>query len=131
MFRMALSCTGEYAEYHLAAAGTSPNATDAQKKAVVLAAMNASLTRLNGVFERDLSLHFNLIDNNDAIIFLDKLSDPYPDNAGPDDANTGITSVISASNFDMGHLLDKKKCEWGSLSGCTVRKPAGKRLDSP
>ncbi|QIY90529.1 reprolysin-like metallopeptidase [Chryseobacterium gallinarum] len=108
VFRMALSCTGEYAEYHLAAAGTSPSATDAQKKAVVLAAMNASLTRLNGVFERDLSLHFNLIDNNDAIIFLDKLSDPYPDNAGPNDANTGITSVISASNFDMGHLLDKK-----------------------
>lgn len=107
VFRMALSCTGEYAQYHLTAAGTPVTAPDAQKKAVVLSAMNATLTRLNGVFEKELSLHFNLIANNDAIIFLDAASDPYT-TAGPDQANTGITSVIPASNFDMGHLLDKK-----------------------
>lgn len=107
VFRMALSCTGEYAQYHLTAAGTPVTAPDAQKKAVVLSAMNATLTRLNGVFEKELSLHFNLIANNDAVIFLDAASDPYT-NAGPDQANTGITSVIPASNFDMGHLLDKK-----------------------
>lgn len=107
VFRMALSCTGEYAQYHLTAAGTPVTAPDAQKKAVVLSAMNATLTRLNGVFEKELSLHFNLIANNDAVIFLNAASDPYT-NAGPDEANVGITSVIPASNFDMGHLLDKK-----------------------
>lgn len=107
VFRMALSCTGEYAQYHLIAAGTPVTAPDAQKKAVVLSAMNATLTRLNGVFEKELSLHFNLIANNDAVIFLNAASDPYT-NAGPDEANVGITSVIPASNFDMGHLLDKK-----------------------
>ncbi|MBV8325475.1 reprolysin-like metallopeptidase [Chryseobacterium sp.] len=108
VFRLALSCTGEYAQYHLTAAGTPATATDAEKKAVVLAAMNASLTRLNGVFEKELSLHFNLIANNDALIFLNAATDPYPTSAGPDAANTGITSVVSVSNFDMGHLLDKK-----------------------
>lgn len=107
-FRLALSCTGEYAEYHLTTTGTPVTATDAQKKAVILSAMNASLTRMNGVFEKDLSVHFNLIANNDAIIFLNSAIDPYPDNAGPDEAHTGIVSQISVSNFDMGHLLDKK-----------------------
>ncbi|SHF50509.1 reprolysin-like metallopeptidase [Chryseobacterium sp. OV279] len=108
VFRMALSCTGEYAQYHLTAAGTPGTATDAQKKAVILAAMNASLTRMNGVFEKDLSVHFNLIANNDAVIFLDSATDPYPVDAGPDEANAGIITVLSASDFDMGHLLDKK-----------------------
>ncbi|MGU3373935.1 zinc-dependent metalloprotease [Chryseobacterium sp. M5A1_1a] len=108
VFRMALSCTGEYAQYHLTATGTPATATDAVKKGVILAAMNATLTRLNGVFERELSLHFNLIANNDALIFLNAASDPYPAGAGPDAANTGITSIVSAANFDMGHLLDKK-----------------------
>ncbi|WP_419868224.1 reprolysin-like metallopeptidase [Chryseobacterium sp. CT-SW4] len=108
VFRLALSCTGEYAQYHLSAAGTPSTATDAQKKAVVLAAMNATLTRLNSVFEKDLSLHFNLIANNDAIIFLNPASDPYSTSAGPYQAQTGITSVIPVQNFDMGHLLDKK-----------------------
>ncbi|MBL1222806.1 T9SS type A sorting domain-containing protein [Chryseobacterium sp. L7] len=107
IFRLALSCTGEYAEYHLTAAGTPANATDAQKKAVVLAAMNASLTRLNGVFEKDLSFHFNLIANNDTLIFLEATSDPYV-SGGPNEAHTQISARIAAEDYDMGHLIDKK-----------------------
>ncbi len=52
IFRLAITCTAEYAEYHLTAAGTPATATEAQKKAVVLAAMNATLTRLNGVLKK-------------------------------------------------------------------------------
>lgn len=106
-FRLAMSCTGEYAQYHLTAAGTPANATDAQKKAVILAAMNTTLTRLNGLFEKDLSVHFNLIANNDTLIFLDPASDPYT-NGGPSEAQTQISARIPAQNYDMGHLLDKK-----------------------
>ncbi|ASK32489.1 propanediol utilization protein [Chryseobacterium sp. T16E-39] len=106
-FRLAMSCTGEYAQYHLTAAGTPANATDAQKKAVILAAMNTTLTRLNGVFEKDLSVHFNLIANNDTLIFLDAATDPYT-NGGPTEAQAQISARIPAQNYDMGHLLDKK-----------------------
>lgn len=124
-FRLALSCTGEYAQYHLTAAGTPATATDTEKKAVVLSAMNASLTRLNGVFEKELSVHFNLIVNNDALIFLNAANDPYPASAGPDAANTGITSVISASNFDLGHLFDKKNGNGAAyLDALCGNKPA-------
>ncbi|MGN7866068.1 reprolysin-like metallopeptidase [Chryseobacterium sp. 22458] len=107
IFRLALSCTGEYAQYHLTAAGTPATATDVQKKAVVLAAMNASLTRLNGVFEKDLSFHFNLIADNDILIFLDAASDPYT-NGGPNEAHAQISARIAAENYDMGHLIDRK-----------------------
>lgn len=106
-FRLAMSCTGEYAQYHLTAAGTPANATDAQKKAVVLAAMNTTLTRLNGLFEKDLSVHFNLIANNDILIFLNSATDPYT-SGGPGEAQTKISGLIPAQNYDMGHLLDKK-----------------------
>lgn len=106
-FRLAMSCTGEYAQYHLTAAGTPANATDAQKKAVVLAAMNTTLTRLNGLFEKDLSVHFNLIANNDNLIFLDAATDPYT-NGGPGEAQNQISARIPAQDYDMGHLLDKK-----------------------
>lgn len=107
VFRMALSCTGEYAQYHLTATNTPATATDAQKKAVVLAAMNASLTRMNSVFERDLSLHFNLIANNDVIIFLDPNTDPYT-SFGTGSAQAAISARIPASDYDMGHLVDKR-----------------------
>ncbi|MGG7550418.1 reprolysin-like metallopeptidase [Chryseobacterium arthrosphaerae] len=107
IFRLALSCTGEYAQYHLTAAGTPATATDIEKKAVVLAAMNASVTRLNGVFEKDLSFHFNLIADNDTLIFLDAASDPYT-NGGPNEAHAQISARIAAENYDMGHLIDKK-----------------------
>ncbi|MEJ5105428.1 zinc-dependent metalloprotease [Chryseobacterium sp. MYb328] len=107
IFRLALSCTGEYAQYHLTAAGTPATATDMQKKAVILAAMNASLTRLNSVFEKDLSFHFNLIANNETIIFLDPASDPYT-SGGPSEAHAQISARIPTEDYDMGHLIDKK-----------------------
>ena len=40
LFRLALSCTGEYAEYHLADQGIPDSATETEKKEAVLSAMN-------------------------------------------------------------------------------------------
>lgn len=106
-FRLAMSCTGEYAQYHLTTTNTPATATDAQKKAVILAAMNTSLTRMNSVFERDLSLHFNLIANNEVVIFLNPATDPYT-SFGPTSAQTVISANVPAADYDMGHLLDKR-----------------------
>lgn len=109
VFRLAITCTGEYAQYHLTATGTPATATEAQKKAVVLAAMNASVTRMNSVFEKDLSLHFNLVANNDAIIYVDPATDPYAASGEQNpQAQTTITSIIGSENYDMGHIFDKE-----------------------
>lgn len=106
-FRLALACTIEYAAFHInnAPAGT-PNSTLAQKKSIVLAAMNVTLTRLNQIFEKELNVHLNLIANNSDIIFI--TSDNFTNN----DANfligesqTVIDNVIGTANYDMGHTL--------------------------
>ncbi len=72
-YRLALACTGEYANYH-GAYGSN--------KAPALAAMVTTMTRVNGVFERDCGLRMVLIPNDTAIIFTDPASDPYTNNSG-------------------------------------------------
>ncbi|GAB0156463.1 hypothetical protein CHRYSEOSP005_17280 [Chryseobacterium sp. Alg-005] len=107
-FRLAITCTHEYAEYHITAAGLPGTATEAQKKAAVLAAMNASVTRMNGVFERDLSLHFNLVANNDLIIYTSAATDPYTQGDEISDVQSEIDTEIGSANYDMGHIFDKE-----------------------
>ena len=95
-FRLALSNTGEYGAFH---GGTVED---------VLAAMNNTMTRLNGIFEKDLSIHFNLIEQvPDALIFLNPATDPYT-SGGPAEANRIIRNLVNINDYDLGHLLDKK-----------------------
>ena len=104
-FRLAMACTIEYAAYHVSAAGLN-GGTLAQKKGAVLAAMNVTMTRVNGVYERDMSLRMVLIANNDNIIFID--SDNFTnDDASAliDESQAQITSIIGDNNFDIGHTV--------------------------
>ncbi|MBQ0787672.1 MAG: hypothetical protein KBT69_09235, partial [Oceanihabitans sp.] len=104
-FRLALACTQEYANYHINAAGQAA-ATDAVKRATVLAAMNVTMTRVNAIFERDLSTTMILVDNT-SIIFLAE-NDGFTD----DDANelivenqTIVDANIGTANYDIGHVF--------------------------
>ncbi|HTE29302.1 MAG TPA: zinc-dependent metalloprotease family protein [Chryseolinea sp.] len=100
-YRLALSCTGEYARYF---GGTVVFA---------LAAMNASLTRVNGIFETDFGVHMNMIANNDRLIYLDSATDPYTSDvrlAFSDfrwitEVSNTLTSVIGNAAYDVGHLF--------------------------
>ncbi|MBW1658335.1 zinc-dependent metalloprotease [Flavobacterium quisquiliarum] len=99
--RLALSCTGEYAAYF---GGT---------KAGALTGMNATLTRVNGIFDRDLSVQLVLIANNDAVVYTNASTDPYSIAAdGAKDGGTWgqevqttLTNVIGNANYDIGHLF--------------------------
>jgi subtilisin-like proprotein convertase family protein len=102
--RLALSCTGEYAQYF---GGTTASA---------LAGMNATMTRVNGIFNRDLAVKLLLIANESSIIYVDAATDPYSDadKGVGDDTNDGtwhselqttLTSVIGNANYDIGHLF--------------------------
>ena len=111
-FRLALVCSGEYAQFHLGASqqNVPDTATDLVKKEAVLSAMNTSLTRLNGVFEKDLSIKLVLVSNNENIIFLEAATDGITDG----DAGTMINQVqsicdditnIGNANYDIGHIF--------------------------
>ena len=108
IFRLALVCSGEYAQFHLNDQGIASDASDADKKAAVLSAMNTSMTRINGVYERDLGVRMEIVDNNDQVIFLDADTDGITDGS----AGTMIGQVqnicdttIGTANYDIGHIF--------------------------
>ncbi|HOZ73890.1 MAG TPA: M12 family metallo-peptidase [Flavobacterium sp.] len=104
-FRLALSCTIEYAAFHVNAAGLG-GGTLIQKKAAVLAAMVVTMTRVNGVFERDMSMTLQLIANNDAIINItsDNLDNNNNANVLLQQNQDFIDTVIGNANYDIGHV---------------------------
>ncbi|WP_177761267.1 reprolysin-like metallopeptidase [Flavobacterium sp. I3-2] len=106
-FRLALACTTQYAAYHVNNAPSNiPQTTEAEKKAIVLSAMNVTVNRINAIYERDLSTRLILVSNNDTIIFIN--SDDFTDSENADLAGENqviITNVIGSSNFDLGHVV--------------------------
>jgi len=104
-YRLAMACTKEYAQYHVAAAGVS-SGTDNQKRAAVLAAMVVTVTRVDAVYERDLAVTMQLIDNNEDIIFL--TGNTFNNNNSGvllEQSQTVISSYIGEENFDIGHTV--------------------------
>ncbi|OEJ98685.1 hypothetical protein A8C32_05665 [Flavivirga aquatica] len=94
-YRIAISTTAEYTQYH---GGT---------KASALAAMNTTMTRVNGIYERDFNVSFTLIANTDDVIYTNTSTDPYASTSGNYNrqVQATLTSVIGESNYDIGHLF--------------------------
>ncbi|NNF22199.1 MAG: hypothetical protein HKN67_09665, partial [Saprospiraceae bacterium] len=95
-YRMALACTGAWGQLW----GSVEN---------VLSRMNTGVNRLNMIFENEIAVKFELIDNNEELIFIDANNDPYSDpNSGSTTLgeNDGIIDAIVGSNsFDIGHVF--------------------------
>ena len=109
-YRMAMACTIEYASVHVNAAITAgiitSSATLAERKSVVLAAMNVTVSRINSVYENDMSLRMQLIANNEDIIFI--TSDNFNNNSANtliNQSQTVIDGIIGSSNYDIGHTV--------------------------
>lgn len=119
--RLALSCTSEYTTYH---GGTVAGA---------LAAMNATMSRVNGVYAIDLAVKLEIIANNNLIIYTNAATDPYSD-AGDPSANNGagdglgasgawnaelqnnLTATLGDAAYDIGHLFGASG--GGGNAGC-------------
>ena len=135
--RLALSCTAEYTTFH---GGTVEGA---------LAGMNATMTRVNGVFDIDLAIKLVLIDQQASIIYTNAATDPYSA-AGDPSSNNGagdglgasgawtlelqnnLTNTIGHDAYDIGHLFGASG--GGGNAGCigcvcvnpTLAQPRGK-----
>src|SRR5690606_527140 len=92
-------------------------------------AMNVTMTRVNGIYERELSLTMELIPNNDDIIFLNSATDGYTNNNGAtmlDENQTIINDVIGLANYDIGHVFSTGGGGIAQLnSPCTPSKARG------
>lgn len=87
-YRLAVSVNGEYTQL----AGSVPNA---------VARINATINRVNGVFEKDLGIHM-IVQDFPQIIFTDPTTDPYSDVIAN---SNGTYSAPSAWNLQVQQTL--------------------------
>ncbi len=104
-FRLAISVNGEYTAYH---GGTVAGA---------LAAINATMTRVNAVFETDMSVTFELQDFPE-LIYTDAGTDPYSGSlsAWNVELQNTLTSTIGNAAYDIGHMFGASG--GGGNAGC-------------
>ncbi len=107
-YRLALACTAEYGTF---CGGTVPK---------VMAAFNKSMTRVNGIYEREFSITMKIVPKNDTLIFFNATTDPYTNTSGSTmlgQNQTTCTQRIGSANFDIGHVF--------STGGGGVAQPQG------
>lgn len=124
--RLAQSCNGEYANWF--------GATSAAQVDLVLAAFNATLTRCNGVYEKDLALHLNLIANTTSVIYYNPATDPYTTLSNwNNQLQTALTANVGEANYDIGHMFGASG--GGGNAGCIgcvcVNGQKGRGITSP
>lgn len=95
-FRIAISVTGEYTAYF---GGTVAGA---------LAGINATLTRVNEIFEADMAVTFELVDAT-QLIYTNAATDPYSNASNLGNWSTelqnNLTATIGNGSYDIGHLF--------------------------
>ncbi|MBU8883233.1 T9SS type A sorting domain-containing protein [Kaistella sp. DKR-2] len=96
--RLAMAVTGEYTTYFNGTAGA-------------LAQINATMTRVNGVFEQEFNLHLNVI-NAPNLIFTDAATDPFSPASEFCKWNYELMNTlhngafgVNDNDFDIGHLF--------------------------
>jgi len=107
-YRLALSCTGEYGIFH------------GGDTASVVAGFNTSMTRVNGVYEREVNVNMIIVDNNENLIFLNTVTDPYQDGSPGQmigECHDQCVAIIGSANFDIGHVFSTGG---GGLAGLGV-----------
>jgi hypothetical protein len=95
-YRAAVATTGEYTSHF--------GGTVAQG----LAAVATSMNRVDGVYERELSIRMILVANNDLIIYTDAATDPYSNDNGAamlGQNQTTLDAVIGDADYDIGHVF--------------------------
>lgn len=107
--RLAVSVTGEYGAYFGGAAGA-------------LTQINATMTRVNGVFEQEFNLHLNVI-NAPNLIFTNASTDPYSAASQMCKWNYELMNVlhggsygVTDADYDIGHLFGRSG--GGGNAGC-------------
>ncbi|MBF7073556.1 cadherin-like domain-containing protein [Glaciecola sp. MH2013] len=129
-YRLAVSASGEYTS---STGGTVESA---------LAGIVTLFTRVNQVVEKDLAISFELIGNNDQLIFLDADTDPFTNDDGSadiDENQVQIDAIIGSENYDIGHLLNTNGGGLAGLGALCVnsfkakgytgsRQPSGERF---
>ncbi len=127
VYRLAVAATGEYTQFH---GGT---------KSAALSAIVTTINRVNEVYERDLSVSFNLIANETDIIYTNKFSDPYTN----DDIDALIEENVlnlnfgdlNSASYDIGHVFGAGEvgglAQFGSACDNDLKAAGATGIDGP
>ncbi len=101
-YRLALAATGEYTARVSSIAGVDTTVASG------LAAQVIAMNRVNGIYEREVAVRMEIVENNDEIVYTDGNTDPYTNGSGgtllgQNQAN--LAAVIGLDNFDIGHVF--------------------------
>src|SRR5579885_2630713 len=95
-YRLALAATGEYTQFF---GGTVANG---------MAAIVQAVNRINGIYLTEFAVQFQLVNNNDRLVYTNPATDPYTNNDGNTmlgQNQSNIDTVIGSANYDFGHVF--------------------------
>jgi hypothetical protein len=111
-----------------------------------MAAMTTTMNRVNGVYERDLAIHMNMVANNNLIVYAASSTncggggctsgtDPYTNSNGStmlSQNQSNLNTVIGSGNYDIGHVFSTGGGGIASLNSvCTAATKAQGVTGSP
>jgi hypothetical protein len=95
-YRLAQAATAEYTQ--------SFGGTVADGMAAIVQAIN----RINGIYLTDFAVQFELVNNNDLLVYTNPANEPYTDDDGEAmlaQNQSNVDSVIGSANYDFGHVF--------------------------
>ncbi|MDM8528160.1 M12 family metallo-peptidase [Anaerolineales bacterium HSG24] len=95
-YRLAVAATGEYTQFH------------GDTVAEGMSAIVTTINRVTGIYNRELAVDFQLVVNNDLIVYTDSESDPYTNDDGYSmmaENQKTLDELIGTSNYDVGHVF--------------------------
>lgn len=118
-YKLALSVTAEYTQYFMNLAQVPATATDVEKRAPAMIAMNNTMGRVNGVFQKDFGIKL-LVQDVPGLVYIDAATDPYSPAAQMGNWNLQLqqtlTSQVGNAGYDIGHLFGASG--GGGNAGC-------------
>lgn len=119
-YRMAIATTGEWG----ALFGTVEG---------VMSGIVTAVNRLNMIYENEISVKFELIDDNDQLIFLDGTTDPYVEpSLGTSllgQNRTVLNNIVGSQAYDIGHVFTIRCTDVGGVANpgvvCMANKANG------
>ncbi|MDM8530537.1 zinc-dependent metalloprotease family protein [Anaerolineales bacterium HSG25] len=95
-YRLAVAATGEYTQFH---GGTVSDG---------MSAIVTTINRVTGIYNRELAVDFELVENNEKIVYTDSDNDPYTNDDGypmMSENQETLDELIGTSNYDVGHVF--------------------------
>lgn len=91
-YRLAIGTSWQYSQYH---GGTLSS---------VMAAINTTMTRVNGIYNRELSIKMELVPDNDLLISLAE-QELFSNSGALEKITSTMNNLIGFSAYDIGHTF--------------------------